>query len=47
MRYDTKKKMAITPIIRRKDWGARELDVGKMGLVGWCLRKSKTAGVLL
>ena len=32
---------------KRKEWGAREVDVGKMGLVGWRLRKSKTAGVPL
>ena len=32
---------------RRKEWGAREMDVGEMGLVGWCLRKSETAGVLV
>ena len=34
----------------RSDRGSgriRELDVGEMGLAGWCLRKNKTAGVLL
>ena len=39
--------MGLQAAGRRKLWGARELDVGEMGLFGWCLRKSKTAGVLL
>ena len=32
---------------RRKERGTRELDVREMGLIRWCLRKSKTAGALL
>ena len=39
--------MGLQAAGRRKEWGAREVDVGKMGLVGCCLRKSKTAGVPL